>query len=73
MYNESGVSGLEVNGVKYCFVKNIPGDIIEIEGEKIMKSNFPDELYIAYAVCEQCNNKEFIISGQTQICNKCMK
>ena len=38
-----------------------------------MKVNFSKELYIAYAVCENCGNKEFIVSGQTQTCNKCKK
>lgn len=36
-----------------------------------MKHKFPEELYIAYAICKNCNNREFIVSGQTQICNNC--
>jgi len=35
---------------------------------------FPKEIYIAYAVCgKQCGNKEFIVDGQTQICEYCHK
>lgn len=36
-----------------------------------MKHIFPKELYIAYAICDNCNNKEFIVDGQSQICNQC--
>lgn len=36
-----------------------------------MKHIFSEELDIAYAVCKNCNNKEFIVSGQTQFCNQC--
>lgn len=36
-----------------------------------MKHKFPEELYIAYAFCENCGNREFIVSGQTQFCNQC--
>lgn len=36
-----------------------------------MKHKFPEELYIAYAICKNCNNREFIVSGQTQFCNHC--
>lgn len=36
-----------------------------------MKHIFSEELYIAYAICNNCNNKEFIVSGQTQFCNHC--
>lgn len=35
------------------------------------KHIFSEELYIAYATCENCNNREFIVSGQTQFCNHC--
>lgn len=35
---------------------------------------FPDEIYIAYAVCgEKCGNTEFIVDGNTQICEYCGK
>ena len=34
--------------------------------------NFPSEAYIAYAVCRKsCGNKEFIVDGETQICEHC--
>ncbi len=33
---------------------------------------FPNEIYIAYAVCKKsCGNKEFIIDGDTQVCSVC--
>lgn len=35
---------------------------------------FPNEIAIAYAICNadnNCNNKEFIVDGQSQICNDC--
>ncbi len=38
-----------------------------------MKYTFPKELYIAYATCKNCGNREFIVSGQTQFCNQCGK
>lgn len=34
--------------------------------------DFPKEIYIAYAVCG-CGNKEFLVDGQTQICEYCHK
>jgi len=37
----------------------------------LTKHKFPEEIYIAYAVCRNCNNNEFIVDGQTQICNNC--
>lgn len=36
-----------------------------------MKHIFSEKIYIAYAICKDCNNKEFIVSGQTQFCNNC--
>lgn len=36
-----------------------------------MKHIFPNEIYIGYAICKKCNNREFIVSGQSQICNNC--
>ena len=36
--------------------------------------NFPNEIAIAYAICNtdnDCHNKEFIVDGQSQICNSC--
>ena len=36
--------------------------------------NFPKEIYVAYAVCgKDCGNREFIVDGQTQICEYCKK
>jgi hypothetical protein len=36
--------------------------------------DFPEEIYIAYAVCgKYCGNKEFIVDGQTQVCEYCGK
>jgi len=33
---------------------------------------FPKELHIAYAVCgKKCGNKEFIVDGQSQVCQYC--
>ncbi|HBT64026.1 MAG TPA: hypothetical protein DEB10_05125 [Ruminococcaceae bacterium] len=33
---------------------------------------FPKEIYIAYAVCNiKCGNTEFIVDGQTQVCERC--
>lgn len=35
---------------------------------------FPKEIFIAYAVCgKQCGNSEFIVDGQTQICEYCKR
>ena len=36
-----------------------------------MKHTFPEDIQIAYAICENCDNREFIVSGQTQTCNNC--
>ncbi len=35
---------------------------------------FPNEIAIAYAICNSnndCTNNEFIVDGQSQMCNKC--
>lgn len=33
---------------------------------------FPKEIHIAYAVCgKQCGNKEYIVDGQSQVCEYC--
>jgi len=33
---------------------------------------FPKEIYIAYAVCKKdCGNREFIVDGDTQVCDIC--
>lgn len=35
---------------------------------------FPKEIYVTYAVCgKQCGNVEFIVDGQTQVCERCHK
>lgn len=35
---------------------------------------FPKEIQIAYAVCGKvCGNREFIVDGQTQVCQHCRK
>lgn len=40
----------------------------------VKEINFPKEIFIAYAVCgKQCGNSEFIVDGQTQICEYCKK
>ena len=34
--------------------------------------DFPATIHIAYAVCgEQCGIREFIVDGQTQVCQYC--
>lgn len=36
--------------------------------------DFPEEIYVAYAVCsKECGNREFIVDGQTQVCEHCGK
>ena len=33
---------------------------------------FSETIHIAYAVCgKECGNKEFIVDGQTQVCQRC--
>ena len=50
------------------FVPYSPDEYLELEPE------FPNEIYVAYAVCgKQCGNKEFIVDGQTQVCEHCHK
>lgn len=37
-------------------------------------NKFPEQIAIAYAYCDatnNCDNKQFIVDGQTQVCNKC--
>lgn len=35
---------------------------------------FPEIIHIAYAVCgKDCGNREFIVDGQTQVCQRCGK
>lgn len=41
---------------------------------EIENVDFPEEIYIAYVVCgNECGNKEFIVDGQTQVCQYCGK
>ena len=50
-------------------------DSYELEDyPKVDSVEFPKELYIAYAVCgKECGNREFIVDGQTQVCQHCGK
>jgi hypothetical protein len=50
--------------------KNYPiGEYPEVDEVK-----FPDEIAIAYAVCgKECGNREFIVDGQSQVCQYCGK
>lgn len=35
---------------------------------------FPSELFVAYAVCSKaCGNAEYIVDGQSQVCQICGK
>lgn len=44
-------------------------DYLEVESV-----DFPEEIYVAYAVCsKECGNREFIVDGQTQVCEHCGK
>ena len=41
---------------------------------KVDHVSFPKEISVAYAVCgNACGNKEFIVDGQTQVCQYCGK
>lgn len=41
---------------------------------EVDKVNFPEVLYIAYAVCgTECGAREFVVDGQTQVCQHCGK
>jgi hypothetical protein len=41
---------------------------------EVEQVDFPKEIHIAYAVCgRQCGNREFIVDGQTQVCQYCGK
>lgn len=49
----------QVNGVSLSVYPQIQFDSVE----------FPNEIFIAYAVCtKNCGNKEFIVDGETQVC-----
>jgi hypothetical protein len=44
------------------------------EYPEITEASFPAEIEIAYAVCgKDCGNKEFIVDGQSQVCQYCGK
>lgn len=39
---------------------------------EINSVDFPQEIYVAYAVCaKECGNREFIVDGQSQVCQHC--
>jgi len=39
---------------------------------EISTVDFPQEIYVAYAVCAtECGNREFIVDGQSQVCQYC--
>ena len=39
---------------------------------EINSVDFPQEIYVAYAVCaKKCGNREFIVDGQSQVCQYC--
>lgn len=45
---------------------------IESNTQEIISVEFPKEIHIAYAVCGgKCGNKEFIVDGETQVCECC--
>jgi hypothetical protein len=54
---------------------NIEFDEFKLEDYPDVENiDFPEELYIAYAVCnKKCGNREFIVDGQTQVCEYCGK
>lgn len=42
------------------------------EYPSIKEIKFPKEIHIAFAVCgKECGNKEFIVDGQSQVCQYC--
>ena len=42
------------------------------EYPEVENVEFPNEIYIAYAVCgKECGVREFIVDGQTQVCQHC--
>lgn len=44
------------------------------EYPEVKSVKFPKEIFIAFAVCgKKCGNSEFIVDGQTQICEYCKK
>jgi len=46
-------------------------EYIQINDKEIV---FPEEIYVAYAVCsEKCGNTEFIVDSSSQVCQYCGK
>lgn len=46
-------------------------DYISVNDDEV---KFPDEIYVAYAVCcKDCGTTEFIVDGGTQVCEYCGK
>ena len=44
-------------------------DYLKVDAQLL---RFPNEIYVAYAVCNiRCGNAEFIVDGQTQVCECC--
>jgi hypothetical protein len=44
------------------------------EYPEIKKVSFPEEIHIAFAVYgKDCGNSEFIVDGQSQVCQHCGK
>jgi hypothetical protein len=42
------------------------------EYPSVKEIKFPNEIHIAFAVCgKECGNKEFIVDGQSQVCQYC--
>ena len=64
--------------MKHMKVEN---DLVSIEDTypladypEVESVEFPKQIYVAYAVCSKnCGNKEFIVDGQTQVCEYCKK
>jgi hypothetical protein len=44
------------------------------EYQNVEHIDFPKEIYVAFAVCgKECGNTEFIVDGQSQVCQHCGK
>lgn len=56
-------------------IKAVKFEAYDISDYPDIKSvEFPNEIHIAYAVCgKECGNKEFIVDGQSQVCQYCGK
>lgn len=67
-YDQSSKSNISVEQVDLNFDFNL-SDYPEVEPNSI---KFPNEIFITYAVCRKdCENKEFIVEGQTDVCEYC--